>query len=262
MDQSGPSRHMEESVDLRDLQCTDSVQDVEIAHDFVTDADDAIDGNQTLNVPVAASRDQDSSPVFFDAATDDGSVYSFYDADDDDHEAEAATSDLFSDDEFEPICMNFSKRPSLPFVLPARIDIHANKSLPPTPRSLVSHIDRNGFEESTYADDSESISCTTLYSLASTASSATCVTQTQYAAKIDGRPFCSYDKVASSKLLDIVTPETATGTRGLVDLQNLGYDFSWSRFTPRSEGAHGLKPEDSADLEVFLSRVSCAWFYD
>ena len=56
--------------------------------------------------------------------------------------------------------------------------------------------------------------------------------------------------------MDVVTPETVTGIRHQVSLQSVGYDFGWNRFVPRSEGVRDLSPEDSADLEVFLARVS------
>ena len=253
--------HEEESVDFRDMDDSASIENVEIGHghELSYGSDESHEPSQYLDVPRLARSRQDSSPVFFDAGTDDGSVYSFYDYDADadnvDDEHEPVTADLFSDDEFEPINMSFSKRPPTPLVLPMRIEVHINKSLPPSPRSIVSHLDRTSLDDSTSVGDAESMSRSTLYSMDSSGTSETCVTQTRDVS-MGGCSYYDSEKPGPSKLHDTDGLTPTNGNRDMVDLQSLGYDFSWNRFDSHPKGTRGLKSEDSAGLEGYVSRVS------
>ena len=61
--------------------------------------------------------------------------------------------------------------------------------------------------------------------------------------------------------MDVITPDNVTGTRGLVDLRVYGYGFDWSRFAGRTEAAHGLRPDEAAELEVYLKRVRRSFYF-
>lgn len=258
MSGDGPSMHFEESATFRVIHNATGAEEVQSSCEATDSSDDSHESTQYLDVPRPSRKD--SSPVFFDASTDDGSIYSFYD-----YEADAGntgdvqdsvTADVFSDDEFGPINMSFSKRPPTPLTRPRplRIEVHANKSLPPSPTSFTSHMQRSSLGASS-ACDSESMSRSTLYSLDSCATSVTCVTQNQDT-KFIGRSYYDSEKSDERKFNDADAPKSATEPQKMVDLQSVGYDFSWSRFIPRSEAALYMRPEDQVDMEVHVPRVS------
>lgn len=177
---------------------------------------------------------------------------------------------LFSDDEFEPIRMKLPKRRT---PLPLRLSNHkvekCEVQAPPpsceSPTSSLTSDDsgHSGSSKDASLDHPQGLSpgtmvpSPTLFSVNSASSSSTCL-DSAACRKSPGhdQTFRGYEKdLGSTKFIEIVTPDSVPETRGLVDLRAYGYDFGWSRFAGRSEAPHGLSPEDSAELEMFLSRV-------
>ncbi|KAL5531813.1 hypothetical protein ACEPAF_5376 [Sanghuangporus sanghuang] len=230
-----------------------------------------------VHVTGGSDKPAEDEPIVFEVDLDDGDVQQLTKCDCEEHNqtAQSRRASLFSDDEFEPIRMKLPKRTPQPLRLLNHKVTSPKKTAFSSPASPVSPPVSEASDASSRASSLDSPnpsldasptlyapshapytsgSSTTLYSVASAASSATYVDSFSYQ-KHGGRAFCAYEKEAGSpKLVDVVTPDNVTGTRGLVDLRVYGYSFGWSRFAGRSDAAHGLRPEEAAELEIFLSK--------
>lgn len=224
-------------------------------------------------------EEADTQSIFFEIDLDDGDLQRLTLCESEDHQDQddspSRRGSIFSDDEFESIRMTLPKRTPTPSRLRFK-DMKTKRrangthpSLRRSPPSIASY-DSSHSGSTSYTDSdlnhratfydhglipNTAASSATLFSMTSSTSSTTCVDYSNYP-KSGGRTFCAFDEGSPAKLVGIVTPDSVTGTRGLDDLRMHGYAFDWSRFAGRSEAPHGLSPEDSADLEIFLSRVS------
>lgn len=227
-----------------------------------------------------STEESDTQSIFFEIDLDDGDLQRLTLCESEGHQEDqddfpSRRGSLFSDDEFESIRMTLPKRTPTPSRLRFK-DMKTKRRVngsPPSPKGSPPSIaseDSSHSGSTSYTDSdldhhatlydhgpipNTAASSATLFSIASSTSSTTCVNYSNYP-KSGGRTFCAFDEGGPGKPIGIVTPDSVTGTRGLDDLRMHGYAFDWSRFAGRSEAAHGLSPEDSADLEVFLSRVS------
>ncbi|THH09633.1 hypothetical protein EW145_g1866 [Phellinidium pouzarii] len=162
-------------------------------------------------------------------------------------------SSLFSDDEFEPIRMKIAKRVPDPLTIESHRhdDLHLyDSALQPvgsvvntTPEVMIPLTSPNMYAPSTSASTS------TLFSVSS--SSSTHVNSPTNG----GRTFNLFDTFPSYAFPGVVTPGSIAGIRGLTNLRRYGYNFDWNRLAARTDPPHGLNPEDSAELEIFLSKA-------
>ncbi|KAL5483030.1 hypothetical protein ACEPAI_8259 [Sanghuangporus weigelae] len=241
----------------------------------IPDAEDKEDCE--VRVTDESDKQAEDEPIVFEVDLDDGDVQQLTKCDCDEHKqaTQSRRASLFSNDEFEPIRMKLPKRTPQPLRLSnhkvtspkkTAFSSPASPASPPVseasdasshPSSLDSPNTGLDASPTLYASSHTpytSGSSTTLYSVASAVSSMTYVDSSSYQ-KHGGRTFCAFEKEAGSpKFVDVVTPDNVTGTRGLVDLKAYGYNFGWSRFDGRSDVAHGLRPEEAAELEIFLSK--------
>lgn len=212
----------------------------------------------------AAEQPEDqNSAVFFEVNTNDGSIFELHRNDANIVNCEEEENhDVFSDDEFASICIKVPKRPPTPLVFVNDQNSIIEKSSSPSPSDSVTLYTEQASSEGhsdcdeSAEDDNESISCHTLYSLASTASSVTFVNPQRTMANPYTKSTHSLDKSQSSMSigkLEAVVPRSSDG------LRMQGYNFDMTRFAPRAVGGRSLIPGDSADLDVYLSRV--CWFF-
>ncbi|KAI5117943.1 hypothetical protein M0805_004708 [Coniferiporia weirii] len=215
------------------------------------------------NDATQASYRSINEPVFFEIDFGDGAIQHVARSDSVDHEENPAErkSSLLSDDEFEPIRMSIAKRVPEPSEIIKKHPERGDTLLPPD--DAARSIESSESDESRISPPKSgpgthplsraptSASSSTLFSVSSSVSASSTYVNHP---KSDGRMFYKFDDCTPRTVPVVVTPDSVTGTRGLTNLRSHGYDFDWSRLAARTDAAHGLSPEDSAELEMFLSK--------